>query len=62
MLPVYVQQQPAGTVWYNDGVVTTERANRVVWHDRCTQAWVGAGVVTSGRGVVTSGRGTDCGF
>ena len=41
MLPVYVQQQPAGTVWYNDGVVATERANRVTWHDRCTQAWVG---------------------
>ena len=28
-------------VWYDYGVVTTERANRVTWHDRCTQAWVG---------------------
>ena len=41
MLPVYFQQQPARMVWYDYGVVTTERANRVTWHDRCTQAWVG---------------------
>ena len=55
MLPVYVQQQPAGAVWYNDGVVIAERANGVMRYDSRTQAWVGVGGVTSRCGA-------NCGF